>query len=271
MTAPDRLSQIIAGSDALRHIAPYDRAEAFNALPEPARLDIVRASGAVPDVCGDAMPTAPARGPVRVFDMLGSYPDGKDGSRLKPAGYMGRKTAQRMDVFGRMDAQSRRKGGDPVLTASQIGMGRLYATMVQDRAASGVRCSSMEAMSGGGGTREGYTDHRLNLARQIDTLQARIGDGCALAIRRVRPSVRGDGALRRANIPDRALVDAVCLDDRDVSDVLRSYGWAVKGDTVRAATLALAAALDRMIGPRRAHKIEVIHFGPQSGGAWRDV
>lgn len=260
MTHHDRLHQIIMAADPLRHIAPADRAEAFNALPETTRLSIVRASGAVPDACGPAMPHAPARGPLRIFDVLSAYPDGKDGSVLKPAGFQGRKTAQRLDVFGRMEAQSRRKGGTPILSASQIGMGRLYASMVQDHAASGVRASSLEALTGGhGGSREGYTDHRLALADRIGLLQGRIGVGVAMAIRRVRPSDRGDGARR--NIADRALVDAVCLDDRDVSDVLRTHGWAVKGDTVKAATTALAAALDRMIGPRRPPRIEVIHFG----------
>jgi hypothetical protein len=268
MTTHDSLSQIIHSADVLRHVPAARREQVFQALPETTRLGIVRAAGAVPDACGDAMPLAPARGPLRVFDMLAAYPDGKTGTILKPAGFAGRKTAQRMDVFGRMDAQSRRRGGEPVLTASQIGMGRIYATMVQDRAASGVRCSSMEAMSGGGGTREGYTDHRLNMARQIDTLQARIGAGCAMAIRRVRPSARGDGVQARRNILDRVLVDAICLDDRDISDVLHSYGWAIKGDTVRAATLALAGALDRMIGPARVQRIEVVHFGAQPGSVW---
>jgi hypothetical protein len=268
MTTHDRLSQIITGAEVLRQVPAPMRVQAFQSLPETARLGIVRAAGAVPDACGGAMPMAPARGPLRVFEFLAPYPDGKEGTVLKPAGFQGRKTAQRMDVFGRMEAQSRRRGGEPVLTCSQIGMGRIYASMVQDRDASGVRCSSMEAMSGGGGTREGYTDHRLNLARQIDRLQARIGADCAMAIRRMRPSARGDGVQARRNILDRVLVDAVCLDDRDLSDVLRGHGWAVKGDTVRAATLALAAALDRMIGPSRSQRIEVVHFGAQPGGVW---
>jgi hypothetical protein len=101
--------------------------------------------------------------------------------------------------------------------------------------------------SGGGGGGDRFTDARLASARQIDGLRARIGDGAALAIRRLRPT----GRAGRVAIPDRVLVDMVCLQDRPLGDVLRAHGWTVEGKTVQAATAALSAALERMIGPRR--------------------
>jgi hypothetical protein len=273
----DRLADIIGnGAEAFARLSFADqdwllqsagsmaaaRAQAWGHLPERDRVAMVRAAGAVPADCGDDIAVAPARGPVRAFDYLGSYPDGAEGSKLKPAGFLGRKTLQCADVFDRMRAQALRRAGTATLTASQIGMARQYRTLVEDRAAGAVRCSSMEAArSGGGGTREGFTEHRLKMSRRIDKLQARIGGGVAMAVRRVRPSDRGDSSAKRGNICDRALVDAVCLQDLDISAVLRAHGWSVYGDTVKAATVALASALDRMIGPVRRSEIVAVHFG----------
>lgn len=265
----DRLSQIIQGAECLRNVAPAHRVEAFHALPESARLAVVRDAGRVPDACGDAMPLAPARGAGRAVHMLASYPKGERDTVVKPAGHLGRKTVILCDAIDTMRAQSARKGKALALTESQIGMARMYATLVADHLAGAVRGISLESSGGGhGGTREGFTDHRLDLSRRIDVLRARIGTGSAMAIRRIRPSKRGDGppAVTRANIPDRALVDLVCLEGLTISDVLARYGWSVKGDTVQAATKALAEALERMIGPRVRQDIQVVHFGaPPSG------
>jgi hypothetical protein len=279
----DRLAQIIQTSDVLHLISNEDRqyiktvcttmaaarAMAFELLPEPARIALVQRSGLAPDVCGPAIPVSPARGPVRVFDIMQSYPKGQDETVLKPAGYLGRKSMQRLDVFGRMAAQSARKGGDAMLSDSQISIGRLYRTLVEDREAGAVRCASLEAgRGGGGGTREGFTDHRLDMSQRIDRLQARIGSGCSMAIRRIRPSKRG--GIARSNISDRTLVDSVCLYDLDLSAVLRGSGWAVYGDTVTAACSALAGALDRMIGPIKRIKVQGVTYGASAVWSFED-
>lgn len=275
----DRLSQIMGTGAALDLLSPEVRSRLLSASSSPAmarlaawdmlteaqRMAVVRASGAVPVDCGDAIPEAPARGAMRAFHAYDSYPDGAEGSVLKPSGFLGRKTAQVADAFDRMRHQAQRRSGRFALTVSQVQMGREYSTLVRDRDSGAVRGISIETMLGGGsrgGTREGFTDHRLDISRRIDRLQGRIGQGCGLAIRRVRPSKRGDGKDMRRNIPDRQLVDLVCLDEElTVSEVLRRFGWSVKGDTVSAATAALAAALDRMIGPARAPSITAVSFG----------
>lgn len=82
-----------------------------------------------------------------------------------------------------------------------------------------------------------------------------------MALRRIRPSARGDQDQPRRNIAARALVDLVCLEDLDISAVLTRHGWAVKGETVKAATKALAEALERMIGPIHRPARYVIHYG----------
>lgn len=267
----DRLSQIIQSAPELRHVAPDVRANTFEAMPEHERLSVVRNAGRAPEACGDAMPIAPARGAGRAVHLLASYPKGDHETEVKPAGHLGRKTVFLLDAIDTMRAQSARKGKAFSLTESQIGMARMYATMVADHLAGAVRCTSLEAAGGGhGGTREGFTDHRLDLSRRIDQLRRRIGVGCALAIRRVRPSKRGDGPSR-ANIPDRALVDLVCLEGLTISEVLARYGWSIKGETVQAATRALGDALDRMVGPRPRQDIQVVHFGVPSAGLLNSV
>lgn len=89
---------------------------------EVARLDAVRAKGYVPSEVGPEIPEAPARGPVRMVEMMASYPKGDDGFEVKPSGFMGRKTLQRADSFDVMAAKAARHkkpapfaGGDGAL------------------------------------------------------------------------------------------------------------------------------------------------------------
>ncbi|WP_273687343.1 hypothetical protein [Ketogulonicigenium vulgare] len=165
------------------------------------------------------------------------------------------------DVFDVMRLQAERRGGDFVLTHSQIAMARTYRDLVERHEAGGIKCSSAEASGGGGGggSADSFTQARLDASRLIGTLRKRVGDGVAMEIRRIRPSHRGT----RARISDRALVDQVCIMDQGISAVLRSHGWIVNGKTVAAATKALGAALDRMQGSARAPRPLTLHCGTQ--------
>jgi len=53
----------------------------------------------VPEVCGDAIPEAPARGAIRVFQPMSLFPDGENDWKACPSGYRGRSAMQCADVF----------------------------------------------------------------------------------------------------------------------------------------------------------------------------
>ena len=272
MTLPDHLSTIIAllAPAAWRALPPDQRAAllvqhgtldaarqaAWGALPEPLRVALIKGYGTAPEACGPELTAAPARGALFTFDQMQVYPDGDSETRIAHGGFQGRKTARRVDAFDRMRVQAERTrgAGGFALSPSQIGMGRLYGGLVQDREAGGVRCIDLSAEVRGGSP-EGFTDARLDLARRIERLRGLVGPGVALSVRRLRPSRRG--APGRCNIADLSLVDAVCVQDLTLSDVLARHGWSIKGDTVAALGAALAGALDRMIGPVRAGRIVV--------------
>lgn len=235
-------------------------AKAARAASEAARIEKVKARGAVPDVCGTDIPLAPARGPLIPFTPMRLVP-GQVGVAEKTGHWEKgeadrRKGARIADVFDRIEAEARRahkakgdKAGRfvPPLTPAQVQIGRDYRDMVERRDAGGMKCVSLE--TGGhvqGGTGGGFIEAFMSEGRQIEAMRRRIGPGAALAIRRIRPSNRGS----RTAIADRALVDDICLRDMDPSAVLRRYGWAVKGETREALRRALADALDRMIGYR---------------------
>ena len=66
----DRLRQIIMTAPALHHVPAADRVTAYQALPESARIGIVHRAEVLPDDLQGVIPSAPARGPMRLFDML---------------------------------------------------------------------------------------------------------------------------------------------------------------------------------------------------------
>jgi len=211
---------------------------------EAARIASVKARGAVPAACGDAIPEAPARGTFRMFEPLAHFPAGAAGDYVaKPAGYRGRKALQRADVFDVMAARASSNARPAPFSRSQVATGRYYRDLVERHASAGLQSSSIEAHRVGGSGQGGcFMDAVLRDREEIDRLCRRIGTGSAMVVRRIRPSKRG----ARVTIADRRLVDMVCLEDRSISEVLRAHGWSVKGDTVRPLQQALAQALDRM-------------------------
>ena len=224
-----------------------------------ARLAEVRALGFVPAEVGPEIPTAPARGPVRMVDMMASYPKGDDGFEVKPAGFLGRKTLRLADSFDVMAAKAARHKKPAPFTPAQVAMGRFYRNLVERHESAGVKCSSLESLSqrGGGGSGSDYMDAVLRDRDQISALQKRIGVGSAMVVRRIRPSGRGS----RISIMDRRLVDIVCLEDGTITDVLRAHGWANDAKLRVALCKALAEVLDRMMGPVHRRGASVAHFG----------
>lgn len=206
------------------------------------RAQELLARAAVPEACGPEIPVAPARAGLVVEDRWEMVPGSTE--RRRVAGHAGRKGARVGDAFDRMaEACARRKAGEP-FTPGQVSAGRDYAALVERLSASGVRCSSLEAVAQAGAGGGSFIDAVVQDARRLASLRRRIGGGVAIEVRRVRPSRRG---TRRA-IPDLVLVEMVCCGGLSLSQVLDRHAWSVSGDNLRAVRLALAAALDRMQG-----------------------
>lgn len=115
----------------------------------------------------------------------------------------------------------------------------IYAGLAEQRGA--MRCPDLVSAAGGGG--DGMADLRRALRGiNLSLAEAAIGDGLALKAQR---RSRTDLPMRRA-VRVRALVDAVCLDGRTISDVLGRHGWARNKAACKALRAALSAALQRM-------------------------
>lgn len=243
--------------------AAVSRIEQNSSIEEHARLAEVRAMGFVPSEVGPEIPVAPARGPVRMLDMMTSYPKGDDEFEMKAAGFLGRKTLQRADSFDVMAAKAARHKRASPFSPAQVAMGRFYRDLVEKHECAGVKCSSLEGLSrGGGGSGGDFMDAVLRDRDRIDVLRKRIGTGSAMVVRRKRPTDQRS----RASIMDRRLVDIVCIEDGSITDVLRAHGWVREGESaqskhIKSLQVALREALDRMMGPVRRGGASAAHFG----------
>lgn len=236
---------VIVAPDGVADLTPVAKFMAARQLRMKAEADRIRAvkeRGYVPEVCGDAIPEAPARGAIRVFQPMSLFPNGKDDWVARPSGYRGRSAMQRADVFDVMAAKAVSNGKPAPFTRAQVAAGRYYRDLVERHACAGVRCSSVEALRSGGGGSGSFIDAVLRDREEIEWIRRRIGTGTAMAVRKIRPSKRGS----RVNITDRRLVDMVCLEDKPISAVLRAHGWSVRGQTSGALRQALAEGLGRM-------------------------
>ncbi|MGA0615338.1 hypothetical protein [Paracoccus sp. KR1-242] len=214
---------------------------------EASRLAAIQDAGAIPEECGPDILASPARGGFVLHRNIELLSVGTHKVEAVHRGYGGRSAIRRADVFDVMVAAALRAKRPLPLTPGQISMARRYAAMVEVAASDGMRLSSLDA-SHGGGDSMGWMDRHLSVAEELSVLRSRIGGGVAMAVRRVRPSARGDG--QRGPILDRVLVDMVCLKGRTLDQVLVAHGWSVKGEHRKAVAHALAEALDRMIGYR---------------------
>ncbi len=230
------------------------------ARDERARIAETRALGKVPEGSGPEIVDAPARGPVVQFMPMKGYPDGEKGYKFEASGHMGRKAIQHADAFDLMaNGAAKNKKASP-FTPAQVQMGRDYASLFEKHDCAGVRCSSMEAAPDGGGGGGGggeYIDAVIADGERLAVLRRRIGGGMAKVIRRRRPS---DG---RIEITDRRLVDAVCIGEMTLTQVLIKNRWPKTGRNVADLAVALAGALDRMAGPVREPRSASVMYGQQ--------
>ena len=218
----------------------------FVLMPEPARVAAIKAAAVPLAACGPAVHAAPARGPVVITNPIGLIPTGPAEWKPERIAYRGRSVQVIGDVFDVMNARARAAGGADPFTPGQIAMARHYRALVEGRAVGGIKCQSLDGTAGGGSARD-RMDHYIADGVTLQRMVARIGTGAALVVRRVRPSARA-GGVKAGVILNRVVVDSVCLYEMRISQVLRSVGWAVKGEYRVALRVALAGALDRMQG-----------------------
>ena len=228
---------------ALRCLGPMDRQAVWDGLMPEDRLAVVKALAMPPEQCGDQLPVAPARGRLIPFEAKRMERTTAGGLREVSDGW----AARVGDVFDLMEARrpkAQRRAG-ALFTPSQVAVARDYRALVERLDASGMRGMSLETMrSGSGCGADGFLAAVLDDAARLRAMQRRIGDGVAIEVRRVRPSARGGDSRR--GIRDRYLVDAVCLKQLTIVQVLEACGWGDSANNRRALVLALGAALDRM-------------------------
>ena len=223
----------------------YRIRRALRAEDERAALKRVLAAAILPEGSGTEIPVAPCRGSLLSVPQVTMVPKGASEWEPRAGGFAGCDPVRARDVFdARLEAAARARSALP-LTPGQVGMGRRYRDLVERHDAGGIKCSVLDRSGGSG--RE-FMDAFLAEGRELAAIRRRIGAGSALAVRRIRPSVRGS----RRSITDRALVDMVCLEGASLSDVLRRHGWTRQTPVLKALLGALGGALDRMTGYRGA-------------------
>ena len=81
---------VIVASDGVADLTPVAKfmaARQRRLQAEEERIKAVKARGYVPEVCGDAIPEAPARGAIRVFQPMSLFPEGENDWKARPSGW----------------------------------------------------------------------------------------------------------------------------------------------------------------------------------------
>ncbi len=225
-------------------------ADAWRKMTSAERVAAIKSAHTPPAACGPDVVAAPARGAFRTYDPIGLVPGSTE--RVRSEAHRGegeavaRKGVAVVDVFDRMMVEAARRKMPAPLTPSQIAIGRRYRWVAEQHDAGGFKLSSINSTGGGAGALD-VMDLRLGERRELVALRARVGDGVAMEVRRVRPSARG---VENRLIRDLDLIDRVCLRDLTLTEVLRAFGWSNRGGNTAALRGALCGALDRMIGYR---------------------
>lgn len=213
------------------------------------RIEAIKAAAHPPADCGPDIIGAPARGGFVLHRIRTVQGTGRDDLVQTDRGYVPRSPIRQADVFDRMISRAVRSGKAWPLAPGQIAIGRRYRDLVEWRAAGALKCSAIDGRQAGSGERD-FMDAYLAVGQEVSGMHRRIGSGCAVQVRRVRPSARG--ADKRGPIFDRVLVDMVCLQQMPLSEVLRQHDWSKTTAHIDALREALCGALDRMIGYRTA-------------------
>lgn len=220
------------------------------------RMAAILAAATPPDICGPEIPVAPARGPFKLI-VPRALTSSEDRARTLHAGHEGRSAIRHADAFDVMEeqalrAQKRHADGEvfgfvPPFASDEVAMGRDYAALYARIEASGYGSNTLAGLSGGsvaGGAGRDIRDAQIADLDLMRRLRRRVGGGDALSVRRIRPRQRGE---RRA-VPLLGLVDAVCLAELTLAQVLRGNGWPANGHHIGQAREALSGALRHMMG-----------------------
>lgn len=215
-----------------------DRVQAMDAAV--ARLS---ARAVPPPLVSPEIIPAPARGYVEIqrpTEVLMT----PSGPRVHNATADGFHPVRVEDALGGMDREARKSGTakPDLFTGLQRDTARAYATLHERVQSAGVRCSSVEALGGGGSGGGSFIDAVIADHARLARMQAAIGDGLVLIPRNAQAHAdRPRSAIRVAD-----LVDQVCLAGRSLSAVLQAHGWGRQTPQLRTLRLALCGALDRM-------------------------
>jgi hypothetical protein len=193
-----------------------------------------------------AAPVAPARGPQQLVPNFSVTGGGM--RRVEGAHWQGLSPLAAAVAQARLRHEARNPDAPfvPPYNPGQVAVAEDYAAIVEWRAGSALRCASLEAGRGGGGSGL-FIATFMEQGRWLSELQRRIGDGVAMSVRRHMD--RGNG---RATITVRAAVDMLVLGGQDLSVILRRFGWAEKGSHRKDLRTAICGALDRMQGYKDA-------------------
>jgi hypothetical protein len=237
---------------------PFDPRPALSTLPSSpiahARAELAAAEvrcqtilhRATPPEAMSAAPIAPARAPQA---LLADFTVTRGGMRQRTGGHW-----QALSPIAAMVANARMRHAArdeahgtttpfiPPFNPAQVQVAEDYAALVEWREGSPLRCASLEPGRGGANGNP-FIDSYIQNGLWLETLQARIGTGMALA-----PQRHMDRGNARKSIAVRVAVDMLCLTGKDLSKILQRFGWTPDVKTRKALRLAICGALDRMQG-----------------------
>ncbi|MEP4195969.1 MAG: hypothetical protein ABJL99_10080 [Aliishimia sp.] len=215
----------------------------------------VMRNAAIPDECSREIPVAPARGKITAFQEQ-TYRSVGDDLRLVDTPYKAGKPGIVRDIFDTMTDKTMGRSSKPPFSVGQVTAGRAYRNLNERVAASGIKCSSAFSQKTGSGSGTDFMDAYMADVQRLGWFHQVIGDGIAKDKRQKVQTRQGSVIvgtvdlikIGRKLILVRALVDAVCIKEQSVSDVLKRHGWRPTGRNTATLRASLCAALDRMHG-----------------------